>query len=163
MTLKQASVLGLFKILPLVELFVAFLGEWISLKIDKKFILIFCMLYPVFMGSIQKTMDWLDSKSNLELDSIAEMQSLFYASLPYKLVYLGLEDVGTGLIVLFIKLAFKVIVYVIVPFVKFRKNANMVGNQILAEKSGSAAALFPNKLPAMNSDSRQIYQEVDSV
>lgn len=79
------------------------------------------MFYPIFMGAIQKTMDWLDSKFELELDSIAEMQSLFYASLPYKLVYLGIENLSTGVIVLVIKIVFKIIVYIIVPCLKRKK------------------------------------------
>ena len=59
--IKKALALAVFKVLPLLT------------KIHKNMVLLFCMLYPVFMGAIQKTMDLLDSKCDLQLDSIAEM------------------------------------------------------------------------------------------
>lgn len=124
--------LSVFKVLPLVELFIAFLGEWIASKIHKNTVLIFCTTYPILMGAVQKTMDWLDSRYELKLDSIAEMQSLFYASLPYKLVYLGIESFSNGMIVLVIKILFKTIVYVIVPFLKAKKE--LTESKILQKK-----------------------------
>ena len=104
-----------FKILPLIELFVAFVGEWFALFLNKDVILLFCAIYPILMGAVQKVMDKINSKFELDLDSVAELYSLLYASLPYKLVYLGLEELAIGFAVLGIKTVLKLIVYVLVP------------------------------------------------
>jgi len=121
LSMKFIIALAIFKILPLVELFVALTGEWISLFLHPNVVLFFCSVYPILMGVVQKMMDFLNDKFDLELDLVAELYSLFYASLPYKLVYLNIEDFFIGFIVLAIKITFKLIVYVIVPILKHRK------------------------------------------
>lgn len=139
-TMEKVIALGVFKILPLTELFIAFLGEWVALFVGSNLVLGFCAVYPLLMGTIQKTMDWIDDKYNLELDLVAELYSLFYASLPYKLVYLNIEDTLIGFVVLGIKFTFKMIVYVIVPTIKENnrkkklKGANSKVNQVVPAK-----------------------------
>ena len=120
-TPKKVLALSIFKVLPLVELFVAFLGEYIAKFIDPKYVLIFCASYPIMMGSIQKLMAFFNSRYDLDLDMVAELYSLFYASLPYKLVYLDIEDTLLGFIVLGIKILFKTLIYIITPCIKQRK------------------------------------------
>ena len=123
---------SVFKVLPLVELFVAFLGEYISLFISPNIILLFCAVYPILMGSVQKTMGFLNSRFELHLDIVVELYSLFYASLPYKLVYLGIETFLVGYIVLGIKICYKIIIYILTPWYKQRK---MVKKEDVKKKS----------------------------
>lgn len=114
--------LGFFKILPLVELLVAFFGEFFTgLFNNVNVMFLFCSIYPVLMGAIQKSMDFINTECNLELELVAELYSLLYASMPYKLVYLNIEETLIGFIVLGIKFTYKMIIYVIVPAIKVRK------------------------------------------
>jgi hypothetical protein len=142
--MKDVVALGLFKILPLVELFVAFLGEWFALFLHTNIVLIFCAIYPVLMGAIQKLMDLIDEKCNLDLDLVAELYSLFYASVPYKLVYLNIEETLIGFVVLAIKFSFKMIVYVIVPTIKERRALSSYNSKVKKNKV-QPAKLFQSR------------------
>jgi hypothetical protein len=117
---KRLTGLLLFKILPFVELMIAFFGEFLANKIDPRVVILFCIVYPLLMGVIGRLMDAIDEKLDLNMDLVAELYGLFYASLPYKLVYLDIEEIEIGFIVLVVKLVYKLIIYVIVPQRKHR-------------------------------------------
>lgn len=120
--LKIVFFLALFKLSPFVQLFISFFGEFIAVKLHPTVILVFCSIYPLLMGFIQKLTSLVDEKYNLRLEMFAEAYSLFFASLPYKLVYLGLDSFWMGFMVLMIKAGFKTIVYIILPLVRNKKN-----------------------------------------
>lgn len=80
-------------------------------------------------------MDIIDEKIDLKLDLVAELYSLFYASLPYKLVYLDIEEIEIGFIVMTIKFIYKMIIYVIIPCVKNGKKHTSKTNKVHAKKS----------------------------
>ena len=84
-------------------------------------ILAFCAIYPILMGLVQAIMDTIAEKIELKLNLVAELYSLFYAALPYKLVYLDIEDLELGFLVLGVKFVYKMIVYLIIPCCKKKK------------------------------------------
>ena len=135
---RKVLFLILFKLSPFIQLIVAFFGEWISIGWHPRVILCFCTVYPLFMGTIQKVTSIVDNEEDFKLDMFAEVYSLFYASLPYKLVYLGLDEMWMGFAVLFIKACFKTIIYIIVPCRKrclAQKKKSKVGRK--AKKRGT--------------------------
>jgi 1,4-dihydroxy-2-naphthoate octaprenyltransferase len=99
---------------------IAFFGEFLAKQIHPRMVIVFCMVYPILMGTIGMLMDTIDEKLALNLELVAELYGLFYASLPYKLVYLDIEELEIGFIVLGVKLVYKLIVYVIVPLKKHK-------------------------------------------
>ena len=120
-TLRKVCFLVVFKLSPFIQLFISFFGEYLAIYMSPMAILVFCSIYPFLMGLVQKVTSLIDREEDFKLDMFAEVYSLFYASLPYKLVYLGLDSLWMGFAVLGIKTVFKLTVYVILPWRKHYK------------------------------------------
>ena len=128
---RKMFFLVVFKLSPFAQLFLAFLGEFIALSLHPNMIIVFCMLYPLVIGFVQKLTSRIDETEEFKLEMFSEAYSLFYASLPYKLVYLGLDQYWLGVTVLVVKFTFKMISYVIVPC------KNMAADKMREEKKKS--------------------------
>ena len=113
---KTLIVLGIFRVLPFCQLACSFIGEIIApLLPDPRYLLFFCLSYPILMGIWQKLMAIIDEHFNLELEFLGESYSLMYSVLPYKMVYLSIDDFGFAMMILGIKLLYKTIAYIFVP------------------------------------------------
>lgn len=114
--LKKLVLLSIFRTLPLCELTCSFIGESIVEYLpDKRLIYLFCFIYPLLMGFWQKLLSITNERGHLDLDFIGESYSLLFAVIPYKLVYIGLEEMYLMIILLSIKLFYKLMAYAVIP------------------------------------------------
>lgn len=115
---KKTVFLVLFATMPFLQLFVSFLGELIAEKLHPRLVLLFCFVYPLSMGGLQKLTSLINEKQDFNLEMLAEANSVFFASTPYKLVYLNVEQTWVALTILGIKVVYKLIAFLIVPWHK---------------------------------------------
>ena len=117
-SMKKIGCLLLFKLCPFVQLSISFLGEIVSINLGPYFVLVFCGVYPITMGAMQHTMSYINKKNGLGLDMMSEIYSLFFASLPYALVYLGADQAWFAYSVFGIKVGYKLIAYILFPCIR---------------------------------------------
>lgn len=120
--LKVLFWLVVFKVLPFCQLACSFTGEIIAAKLPNiRLFLLFCFAYPVLMGFWQKLMSIIDEKLELDLEFLGESYSLMYSVLPYRMIYLAIDDYFIIIMVLCIKVLYKTFAYIIVPWWSLRK------------------------------------------
>lgn len=108
--------LSLMKILPFCQLVCSFFGELIAPYLpDIRLLLFFCLAYPLIMGFWQKLMSIIDEKAELNIDFLGESYSLMYAVLPYKMVYLSLDEPEVIGLLLGVKIFYKTLAYLAIP------------------------------------------------
>ena len=113
--------LAIFKIMPFIQLSVSFLAESLTGQIDIKLYVALCISYPFLMGGIQKLTSKINDDNEFKMDLIAEAYSLFFAALPYKLIYLQIDMTWIIISVISIKATFKLIAYILIPYFKVKK------------------------------------------
>lgn len=136
---KLFFLLGLFRTLPFCQLVCSFIGELIAPYLpDIRLLLLFCFSYPVLMGFWQKLMSVIDDKLELDLEFLGESYSLMYAVLPYKMVYLSVDDPEIVGLILGIKTFYKTVAYIIVPVYGKCKEKMLIARQKRMEEEAKA-------------------------
>ena len=69
----------------------------------------FCAIYPEFIGIQKRILFWFVSP--FEMDEVYEFGSLAFAAMPYRFIYLSLDQWSQASVVFAIKYAYKLIVY----------------------------------------------------
>lgn len=128
---KNLIFLALFVAMPYIQLFISFLGELIAEKLNPGSVLIFCMVYPITMGAAQKFTSFLNKKNKMNLEMLAEANSVFFASTPYKLIYLNVEETWFAFTVLGIKIVYKLIGFVFIPLMKKKSSGKVESNKLM--------------------------------
>ena len=130
-TTKVIIFLAVFKVVPYIQLLLSFIGEMIAELFGSNLVvLLFCLVYPVTMGAMQFVNSAINDGYKLELDMLAETSSLFFASIPYSIIYLNLEVEWFAYTVLGIKVFYKVFGYVVVPTIRYcRKKRSKVSGK----------------------------------
>ena len=68
------------------------------------------------------------------MDLLAEAYSVLFASLPYKMLFLGIDAIWIALTILGIKTGYKLIAFIIIPIIKYFNEERVNRNKIKAEK-----------------------------
>ena len=137
-SVKKLFFLGFFHTLPFFQLEVAFFGEFLAsiliVPFYERFEFIFCMTYPILMGAVQLINQAINEKNDFQLDLLAEAYSVLFASLPYKMLFLGIDAIWIALTILGIKTGYKLIAFIIIPIIKYFNEERVNRNKIKAEK-----------------------------
>lgn len=107
----------------------------------ERFEFIFCMTYPILMGTVQAINSTINDKNDFQLDLLAEAYSVLFASLPYKMLFLGIEEVWIAFTILGIKTSYKLIAFIIIPLIKYCNEERVNKNKIKAEKQKIAESI----------------------
>ena len=119
---KKLFYFSLFKSLPFVQLLASFIGELIAGLIKSPIpMLLFCLVYPVIMGIFQLLNSKINMDCDLDLDMLAEVNSVFFASMPYSIVYFNLEAEWFANTLLGIKTFYKIFGFVLLPSIRYSK------------------------------------------
>ena len=128
--------MSVWQILPFFQLEVSFVAELIAPFFGSEIpILAFCMFYPIIIGLIQLISTKINESQNLYLDMIGEANSLFYAALPYKMIYLNLDSIPVAIFIFVIKIIYKFIGFFLVGWIRYKfYNNNQSENETKREE-----------------------------
>ena len=131
---KKLLILSMVKISPSIQIYCSFYAGYITNSMGLKGIVILCSGYPLVMGAIQKLTSYMNSRFELKFDLLIETYSLLFASIPYKLKFLGVKKSSLAFLILFIKGIFKVIAYILLPC--YRNSEKPIESEILDDEVG---------------------------
>ena len=72
-----------------------------------------CFMYPIIIGIIKLIIMKIDEKTGLKMNEIIQLLSLGFAALPYRTLYFGIKNRQLALIVIGVKMIYKITTYVV--------------------------------------------------
>ena len=72
-----------------------------------------CSMYPIIIGIIKLIIMKIDEKTGLLMNEIIQLLSLAFAALPYRTLYFGIKNRQLALIVIGVKMIYKITTYVV--------------------------------------------------
>ena len=118
LNLKNIAILTSLKLSPFIQIFLSFLSGHLTDKHGVPGLVVLCSFYPALMGAIQKVTSFANEKFGMGFGILIETYSLLFASLPYKLKWLGMSKNAMAFLVLGIKGGFKVVAYIAIPVLR---------------------------------------------
>jgi len=76
----------------------------------------------------------INERNKFELDLLAEAYSVLFASLPYKMLFLNIEEPWIAFTILGIKTGYKMIAFIIIPIISYFNEIRLNNNKIKLEK-----------------------------